>query len=138
VGSVDQRRPRGAPTAGGGGGEGEGSPRWRGEAHGGELTVEGDRRLKMRRGAVVVRPLARMRSQGERDGARVVCSERRKERKGESGVVAGCFNRRGSGERERGGPVWDVPCGGRSQRARVGGVPWCTTGAAGWLLGGPR
>jgi hypothetical protein len=60
--SGDQRRPRGAPAAGGGGGEGEGSPRWSGEAHGGELTVEGDRRLKMRRGAAVVRPLARMRS----------------------------------------------------------------------------
>jgi hypothetical protein len=42
-------------------------------------------------------------------------------------------------EKEKGGgPVWDVPCGGRSQRARVGGVPWCTTGATGWLPGGPR
>jgi hypothetical protein len=51
----------------------------------------------------VVRPLARMRGRGEKEGARVVCSERRKERKGECGVVAGHFHGNGGGEKEKGG-----------------------------------
>jgi hypothetical protein len=74
----------------------------------------------------VVRPLARMRGRGEREGARVVCSERRKERKGECGVVAGHFNRHGGGEKEKGGLVWDVPRGGRS---------WGTARGTGAVIG---
>jgi hypothetical protein len=41
--------------------EGEGSPDQRGEARGGELTVEGGRWPEMRRGAAVVQPWAWMR-----------------------------------------------------------------------------
>jgi hypothetical protein len=62
----------------------------------------------------VVRPLVRTRGRGEREGAHVVCSKRRKERKGERSVVIGHFNRHNGGESERGGSVWDVPRGGRS------------------------
>jgi hypothetical protein len=72
------------------------------------------RRPKMRGGVAVVRPLAWTRGRGEWEGARAVCSERRKERMGERDVVAGHFSRCGGGEREKGGLVWDVPHGRRS------------------------
>jgi hypothetical protein len=57
------------------GGEGEGSPGRRGEAHGGELIVERDRRGRqpeMRRGATAVRRLARMKGRG--DGGEAWCA----------------------------------------------------------------
>jgi hypothetical protein len=111
--------------------------------------------------SATVRPLARMSGRGDRECAHVVCSKRRKERKGECGVVVGRFNGRGGREKEKGGVQFGTRHaaggagegrGGLAQRsgstgwlapaqsrcARVGGAPRCTTGAAGWLSKGPR
>jgi hypothetical protein len=77
--------------------------------------------------SATVRPLARMSGRGDRECARVVCSKRRKERKGERGVVVGHFNGRGGREKEKGGsPVWDTP---RSRRSW--GRVWGTGAAVG-------
>jgi hypothetical protein len=96
--------------------------------------VVGDQCPKMRPGAAAVRPLARMRGRGEREGARGVLQREKRGGEGRGGDGQRPFKRRGGGVREGGQAV-----GGGHEAGRSRGRAWGTgTGSEPACAGGRR